>query len=105
MAKREMQQDTPEIDRTARTIAENVYAAYMRQASGSLHPQAEQTLLARLAEAIRSALPGATPSNIIGAINAALDVWEQQSGGVRGPRVSVLNRADGSVGMDTPAAS
>jgi hypothetical protein len=43
-----MQQDTPELDRTARTIAENVYSAYMRQAAGELHPQTQQTLLTRL---------------------------------------------------------
>lgn len=43
-----MQRDTPELDPTARTIAENVYSAYMRQAAGELRSQAEQTLLTRL---------------------------------------------------------
>ncbi|WP_336490836.1 hypothetical protein [Methylobacterium nigriterrae] len=95
-----MQQDTPEVDRTARTIAENVYAAYMRQAEGGRHPQTEQTLLTRLVEAIRPEVPGGTPRDIIEAANRALDAWEQQSAEARGPRVSALNRADCSVGMD-----
>lgn len=98
-----MQQDTPELDRTARTIAENVYAAYMQQAQGRMHPQTEQTLLARLVEAIRPEVPGGTPRDIIDAANGALDAWEQQSGAVRGPRISALNRAEGSVAMDTAA--
>ena len=34
-----MEQDTPDVDRVARTIAENVYAAYMRQAEGEIHPR------------------------------------------------------------------
>ncbi|AWN34483.1 hypothetical protein [Methylobacterium radiodurans] len=95
-----MQQDTPEVDRTARTIAENVCEAYMRQAQGGLNPQTEQTLLTRLAEAIRPEVPGGTPRDIIDAANAALDAWEQQQAGFHGPRVSALNRADGSVGMN-----
>ncbi|KAB1067567.1 hypothetical protein [Methylobacterium planeticum] len=95
-----MQQDIPDVDRTARTIAENVYAAYMRQAEGGRNPQTEQTLLTRLAEAIRPAVPGGTPRDIVDAANRALEAWEQQSGGARGPRVSALDRADGSVGMD-----
>jgi hypothetical protein len=95
-----MQQDTPAADHTARTIAENVYAAYMRQAEGGRHPQTEQTLLTRLAEAIRPEVPGGTPRDIIEAANAALDAWEQRQGEVRGPRVTALNRADGSVGMN-----
>lgn len=52
-----MQQDTPNVDRTARTIAENIYAAYMRQAEGGRHPQTKQPLLTRLVEAIRPELP------------------------------------------------
>ncbi|AWN40767.1 hypothetical protein [Methylobacterium durans] len=99
-----MQQDAPDLDRTARTIAENVYAAYMQQAEGGSHAQTEQTLLTRLVEAIRSKVPGATGRDIIDAANAALDAWEQQSGEVRGPRVSVLNRAEGSVKMDVAEA-
>jgi hypothetical protein len=33
-----------------------------------------------------------------------LDALEQQNPGLRGPRVSALNRAEGSVGMDPPGA-
>ena len=95
-----MQQDTPGVDRTAHTIAESVQAAYRRHAAGGTQLQAEQTLLARLVEAIRPEVPGATPRDIIDAANAALDAWEQQSGKVRGPRVISLDRADGSVKMD-----
>ncbi|GLS57222.1 hypothetical protein [Methylobacterium gregans] len=94
-----MQQDTPQVDQTARTIAENVYAAYMRQAEGGRHPQTEQTLVTRLIEAIRPEVPGGTPRDIIDAANGALDAWEQQQGGGGGPRVTALNRADGSVGV------
>lgn len=95
-----MEQDTPEVDRTARTIAENVYAAYMRKAEGRMHPQTEQNLLTRLVEVIRAEVPGGTPRDIVDAANAALDAWEQQSDEVRGPRISTLNRADGSVTVD-----
>ncbi|MEL6062229.1 MULTISPECIES: hypothetical protein [unclassified Methylobacterium] len=94
-----MDQDTPEADRTARTIAENVYAAYWQQAQGTTHPQTEQTLLARLVEAIRPEIPGGSPGAIIAAANAVLDALEQRSPGIRGPRVSALNRADGTVAV------
>jgi hypothetical protein len=95
-----MEQHTPDADRTARTIAENVYAAYWRHAAGADHPQTEQTVLARLAEAIRPEIPGGSPGAIIAAANGVLDAFEQRNPGLRGPRVSALNRADGSVGMD-----
>jgi hypothetical protein len=94
-----MEQDTPGVDRTARTIAENVYAAYWRQAEGANHPQLEQTFLTRLVEAIRPEVPGGSPGAIIDAANAVLAAVEQQNPGLHGPRVSALNRADGSVGM------
>ena len=94
-----MQQDTPGVDRTARTIAENVCAAYTREAEGLIGTQAEQALLTRLVQAIRSEVPGGTPRDIIDAANSILDAWEQQNAEVRGPRVSALNRADGSVAM------
>ncbi|MGH1571360.1 hypothetical protein ACRAWG_12510 [Methylobacterium sp. P31] len=95
-----MEQDTPAVDRTARTIAENVHVAYWRQAEGANnHPQIEQTTLARLVEAIRPEIPGGSPGGIIDAANAVLDALEQQNPGLRGPRVTALNRADGSVGM------
>jgi hypothetical protein len=99
-----MEQDTPGVDRTARTIAESVHAAYWRQAQGAEHPQVEQTFLTRLVEAIRPEIPGGSPGAIIGAANAVLDALEQQNPGLRGPRVSALNRAEGSVGMDPPGA-
>ena len=99
-----MQQDTPDVDRTARTIAENVYAAYIGQAEGGAYPQGEQALLVRLVEAIEPEVRGATACDIIDVANAALDAWEQQSGEVRDPRVSVLNRAEGSVKMDVAEA-
>ena len=93
-----MEQDTPDVDRVARTIAENVYAAYMRQAEGEIHPQSEQTILTRLVEGIRPEVPGGTPRDIIDAANTVLDVWEQNSE-IRGPRIAALNRVDGSVSM------
>jgi len=97
-----MDQDTPEADRTARTIAENVYAAYWRQARGADHPQEEQTVLARLVEAIRPEIAGGSPGAIIAAANAVLDALEQRSPEIRGPRVSALNRADGTVVVGPP---
>lgn len=97
-----MEQDTPDVDRTARTIAEKVYAAYSRQAEGEIHPQMEQSLLARLVEAIRDEVSGGTPRDILDAANAVLDAFEEQNAELRGPRASALNRADGSVAMDNP---
>ncbi|GEP07829.1 hypothetical protein [Methylobacterium oxalidis] len=99
-----MQQDAPDLDRTARTIAENIYAAYTPQGEGGAGQQNEQILLTRLVEAIRPEVPGGTPRDIIDAANAALKAWEQQSGEARGPRVSALNRAEGSVKMDAAEA-
>ena len=99
-----MQQDTPGVDRTARTIAESVHAAYLGRVEGGTQLQTEPMLLARLVEAIRPEVPGATPRDIIDAANAALDSWEQQSGKVRGPRVISLDRADGSVKIDVQGA-
>jgi hypothetical protein len=99
-----MEQDTPDVDRTARTIAENVYAAYWRHAVGADHPQIEQTCLARLAEAIRPEISDGSPGALIDAANGVLDALEQQNPGLRGPRVTALNRADGTIGMGVPAA-
>lgn len=48
-----MRQDTPNLDRGARAIAENVYAAFIRQASTRAEPLAEQTILTPLVEAIQ----------------------------------------------------
>jgi hypothetical protein len=93
-----MEQD-PGVDRTARTIAENVYAAYSRQAEGAIHPEMEQSVLARLVDAICEEVPGGTPRDILDAVNGVLDAFEEQNAEVRGPRASALNRADGSVSM------
>jgi hypothetical protein len=95
--------DTPDVDGTARAIAENVYAAYSRQAEGAIHPEMEQTVLARLVEAIREEVPGGTPRDILDAANSVLDAFEEQNAEVRGPRASALNRADGSVSMAASA--
>lgn len=92
-----MEQDTPKVDRTARTIAENIYAGYWRLADGTYHPQDEQTMLARLVEAIRPELPDGAPGALIAAANRVLDALEQRSPGIRGPRVTALNRLDGTV--------
>ncbi|MER2269758.1 hypothetical protein [Methylobacterium oxalidis] len=100
-----MQQDTPDADRVARTVAENVYAAYSRQMSGATHPQTEQTMLARLAEAIRPQVPSGAPGAIIEAANGVLDAWERQDPEVRGPRVSAIDLIDGSVTVRSNAAA
>jgi hypothetical protein len=94
--------DMPDIDGTARTIAENVFAAYSRQAEGAIHPEMEQSVLTRLVEAIRPEVPGGTPRDILDAANAVLDAFEEQNAEIRGPRASALNRADGSVSMAAP---
>jgi len=95
--------DTPDVDGTARAIAENMYAAYSRQAEGMIHPEMKQSVLARLVEAIREEVPGGTPRDILDAANAVLDAFEAQNIEVRGPRASALNRADGSVSMAASA--
>lgn len=94
-----MHEDTPDIDRVARTIAENVYAAYSRDTEGPIHSQPDPPILARLTEAIRAEVPGGTPRDIIDAANAVLDAWERQNAQIRGPRISALDRADGSVAV------
>ena len=91
--------DMPNIDGTARAIAENVFSAYSRDAEGVIQPEMEQAVLARLVEAIREEVPGGTPRDILDAANAVLDAFEEQNAEVRGPRASALNRADGSVSM------
>ncbi|GEP12333.1 hypothetical protein [Methylobacterium gnaphalii] len=92
--------DTPALDITARRLAEGTYSAYAQQASGSIHPQHEQTLLTRLAEAARPAVadsPGAT----VNALNAALDAFEQAEPGIRGPRLAAADVATGEVRLAT----
>ena len=43
-----MEPDAPGVERTVRTIAENVSAGYRRHAAGAVHPQLEQTILTEL---------------------------------------------------------
>ena len=88
--------ETPDLDRAARAIAENVYAAFCRQATMPAHPLEEQTVVTRLVEAIRPHVGGA-PEAIVEAANAALSAWEQRDPDVRGPRVVAVDPADGSV--------
>lgn len=97
--------DTPAPDRAARVIAENVYVAYCRHATMQVHPQEEQTILARLVEAIRPQVGSGSPRAIIEAANAALSVWEQRDPDVRGPRVVSVNQTDGSVVVGWPSAA
>ena len=89
--------DTPEPDRAARVIAENVYVAFCQMATMPAHPLEEQTILARLVEAIRPQIGVGSPSAIIEAANAVLSAWEQRDPDVRGPRVVSVNQVDGSV--------
>ncbi|MCJ2011757.1 hypothetical protein [Methylobacterium sp. J-076] len=89
--------DTPAPDRTARAMAENVYAAFCRQARMP-HPfREEQTILARLAEAIRPQIGTGSPGDIIAAANVVLDEWERRDPDVRGPRVVSANQIDATV--------
>jgi hypothetical protein len=92
-----MAQDTPDADRVARAIAENVYAAFCRRATMPAHPLEEQTILARLVEAIRPQIGRGAPGAIVEAANAALSAWEQRDPDVRGPRVVAVNPVDGAV--------
>lgn len=88
--------DISEADRVARDVAETVLAAYAQQANSSIHPAIEQTLLARLAEAI-GPLTGGSAEGVIVAANAALDDFERAVPELRGPRISSLDMADRSV--------
>lgn len=89
--------DTPEPDRAARVLAENIYAAFCRQATMPAHPLEEQTILTRLIEAIRPQIGSGSPGAIIDAANAALSAWEERDPEVRGPRIASVNQIDGSV--------
>ncbi|MDP4025330.1 hypothetical protein Q8W71_22115 [Methylobacterium sp. NEAU 140] len=91
-----MTQDTPEIDVTARRLAESVYVAFAQQATMPAHPLAEQTVVTRLVEAIRGRLPGGSGDEIAAAINGALDAWEAREPEVRGPRVAAVDLAAGT---------
>ena len=94
-------QETPDADKAARNIAENVYSAYEQQATTRVHPTKMQTLLARLAETIRPEI-GSSADSIITAVNKTLDAWEQTNDEVQGPRLASLNMTDGSVTMSLP---
>ena len=89
--------DTLAPDRAARVIAENVYIAFCRQATMPTRPIEEQTILARLVEAIRPQIGSGSPGAIIEAANAALAAWEQRDPDVRGPRLASVDQIDGSV--------
>lgn len=89
--------DTPDPDRAARVIAENVYAAFCRQATMPAHPLEEQTILTRLVEAIRPEIGTGSPGAIVEAANTTLSAWEQRDPDVRGPRVASVNQIEGSV--------
>jgi hypothetical protein len=94
-----VQQDIPSVDKAARTIAENVYYAFRGQGTTLIDPPPkEQTLLARLVEAIRPEI-GASADAIISAANKALAAWEENNDEAQGPRVASVNLTDGSVTM------
>ncbi|KQP59748.1 hypothetical protein [Methylobacterium sp. Leaf108] len=94
-------QETPDADKAARNIAENVYFAFSRQATSFIHPAKEQILLTRLVEAIRPEI-ASSQDMIVVAANDALVAWEQANDEVRGPRVASLDLTDGSVTMSLP---
>lgn len=89
--------ETPERDLVARSLAEAIYAAYARQAVGPIHPQQEQSLLARLAEALRPVVEPGSGRDPVEVANAALAAWEVAEPGIRGPRLRALDRDNGSV--------
>ncbi|TXM67462.1 hypothetical protein FV226_21765 [Methylobacterium sp. WL12] len=91
--------DTPDPDRAARAIAENVYAAFCRVATMPAELLEEQTVLARLVEAIRPLVPTSSLGAIVEAANGALDAWEQRDADVHGPRVEEIDLGDGAVNM------
>ena len=94
-----MRQDTPDLDKAARTIAENVYAAFARMATMPADPLAEQTVLTRLVEAIRPEIRQGSMPAIVDAANGALDAWEQRDKDVLGPRIEAIDLRDGAVTM------
>ena len=94
-----MQQDASVEDKAARIIAENVYYPFRGQGTTLIDPSHEETLLARLAEAIRPGLGGSVDV-IVAAANAVLSAWARGSEGAPSPRVRSVNLADGSVTME-----
>ncbi|MFK5598237.1 hypothetical protein ACFZ8E_14760 [Methylobacterium sp. HMF5984] len=94
-----MQQGMPDADKAARTIAENVYAAFYRQETIPAQSPEEQTIVTRLVEAIRPQISSGSPGAIVEVANAALSAWEQRDPDVSGPRVVAINQTDGAVTM------
>ena len=88
--------DTPDVDRNARDMAERVFAAYAKQANVRIHPGVEQTLLTRLAEALRP-LIGRAADRLVDAANRVLDDIELTVPDLRGPRIASLNPVDKAV--------
>nr|WP_210348236.1 hypothetical protein [Methylobacterium sp. SD274] len=71
-------------------------AAYVRQVNSRIHPGVEQTLVTRLAEAIRPRLD-ASAEDLVAIANAVLDDVELTAPEMRGPRMTSLNPIDRSV--------
>lgn len=94
-------QETPDADKAARTIAENVYSTFTTQAAAFIHPAKAQILVTRLVEGIRPEITS-PPAAIVAAANRVLEAWEQANDEVRGPRVASLDPTDGSVRMTLP---
>lgn len=88
--------DTPAPDHAARSLAEQVFAAYARQAEGPLQPQHEQVLVTRVIEAARPRIADGEDA-LVDAVNAALDVFEQAEPTIRGPRLAAADPATGVV--------
>lgn len=84
--------DTPAADVVARDLAERTFSAYAQQAKGPLHPQHEQSLLTRLAEAGRPLVGAGSTADLVSALNGALDAFEQAEPEIRGPRLATLDR-------------
>ncbi|UMY17982.1 hypothetical protein MMB17_01070 [Methylobacterium organophilum] len=91
---------TTKAEQAARRLAELTYSAYAQQATALFHPQQEQTLLARLAEAAQPRI-GRDGGEIVAALNAALEAWEQADGQICGPRIAQVDPAGGQVRLET----
>ena len=91
--------DTPDPDRAARAIAENVYAAFCWRATRPAHPLEEQAFVTRLVEAIRPKIGSGSPEAIVEAAEAALSAWKPRDPDVRGPRVVAVNQTAGCVAL------
>ena len=94
--------DTPIDDRIARDLSEVIYSAYAQQAAGPIHPQKEQVLLARLAEALRPTVESGSEAEMVAAANAALSAWEQAEPEVKGPRLAGIDPRAATVTLLSP---